>query len=367
MKYFLMVCIALSASQTIAEDDNVVDKGSPSFLERLFGSSQSGDEKQIKELQTELNASLVNHAALISEFNAYKESTAVEMSDLQRSIRANIKQLNNVERGLKESIKESSIAARRQAEYLKKQQQLAKKDLLAYKTSSKLRINELQKALNKNTNLDATKTLIDEKVGVVAKEAKEDFSILSKKHSEQVLYWVLALLAVAIFSMILFVLMRKQIISNEESVSKRLQETNDTLKAEQVSLDSKLIEMIESQLSIIKNTDVNKEEDHTLALKVADEIVRIRKNTSRMDKSTKGLKQLLASVARIQDNFAANGYEIVEMVGRQFDEGMKASVNFIIDEELEPEQSVISRVIKPQVNYQGVMIQSAQIEVSMGG
>lgn len=358
MKYFLMVCIALSVNQVIAQENNVVK-------------TESNAERQIKELKLELSSLLENQTQLISQFEAYRESNALKVSELQGQIKANVSQTNGVERQLKKNIKESTIANNRQNVSLKEQQRLVKENLVAYKSSSDIKIQELQGLANKNTNLDATnldatKTLIDEKVGVVAKEAREGISMLSKKNNEKMLYWVLALLVVAIFSTILFVLMRKQISNNEESVSKRLQETSDSLKAEQVSLDRKLIEIIESQLSILKNKDANKEEDHSLALKVADEIVRIRKNTSRMDKSIKGLKQLLASVTRIQDNFSANGYEIVEMLGRQFDEGMKASVNFVIDEELEPEQSIISKIIKPQVNYQGVMIQSAQIEVNIG-
>jgi len=85
-----------------------------------------------------------------------------------------------------------------------------------------------------------------------------------------------------------------------------------------------------------------------------------------MDENTKGLKQLSASVIRIQDNFASNGYEIVEMLGKSYNEGMKVSANFIPTENLESGEQVITRIIQPQVNYKGVMIQSAQIEVSLG-
>ncbi|MDQ7021502.1 MAG: hypothetical protein Q9M91_06800 [Candidatus Dojkabacteria bacterium] len=69
---------------------------------------------------------------------------------------------------------------------------------------------------------------------------------------------------------------------------------------------------------------------------------------------------------RIQDNFSSNGYDIVEMLNQPFDEGINASVNFITEEGLDENMRVITRIIKPQVNYQGVMIQSAQIEVSTG-
>ena len=85
-----------------------------------------------------------------------------------------------------------------------------------------------------------------------------------------------------------------------------------------------------------------------------------------MDSNIKGLKQLTASVKRIQDNFASNGYELVEMLGKEYNEGMKAVPNFIPNEDLEKGQQIITRIIKPQVNYKGEMIQSAQIEVSVG-
>lgn len=104
--------------------------------------------------------------------------------------------------------------------------------------------------------------------------------------------------------------------------------------------------------------------DHSLALKVAREIVRIELNLSRMDASVKGYKQLAKGVQRIKDNFKANDYEIVDMLGKQYQPGMKADVTFVTDESLETGQQIITRIIKPQVNYKQIMIQAAQIEVS---
>ena len=144
--------------------------------------------------------------------------------------------------------------------------------------------------------------------------------------------------------------------------------SSSTSDAGSAQYDNKILELIDSQLKIINAEDLGapQEEDHTLALKVADEIVRIQKNLSQMDEKTKGLKQLSASITRIQDNFASNGYEIVEMLGESYNEGMKVSANLIPDENLESGQQIITRIIKPQVNFNGVMIQSAQIEVSQG-
>lgn len=133
---------------------------------------------------------------------------------------------------------------------------------------------------------------------------------------------------------------------------------------ESVSLDNKLLELAERQLNATPAVSKQEETDHSLALKVADELVRIQVNMSHMDASVKGYKQLVKAVQRIKDNFSANGYEIVDMLGKPYNEGMKATANFIVDETLEEGQRIITGIIKPQINYNGTMIQSAQITVS---
>ena len=85
-----------------------------------------------------------------------------------------------------------------------------------------------------------------------------------------------------------------------------------------------------------------------------------------MDSKIKGHKNLSMAIKNIKDNYAASGYEIVEMLGKEYNDGMKVIANFIPDEELETGKQIISRIIKPQVNFKGEMIQAAQIEVSVG-
>lgn len=109
-----------------------------------------------------------------------------------------------------------------------------------------------------------------------------------------------------------------------------------------------------------------KELDHSLVLKIADEVIRIQKNLRRMDPEVKGIKQLNASIKRIQNNFSSNGYDLVDMLDKEYNEGMKVIANFIPNEDLESGQQIITRIIKPQVNFEGEMIQAAQIEVSVG-
>jgi hypothetical protein len=40
-------------------------------------------------------------------------------------------------------------------------------------------------------------------------------------------------------------------------------------------------------------------------------------------------------------------------------------INSVYDENLQKDEKIISKIIKPQVNYNDKMIQAAQIEVSM--
>ena len=135
----------------------------------------------------------------------------------------------------------------------------------------------------------------------------------------------------------------------------------------------KQTDLIESQLELLaqqkteSTINANAEPDHSLALKVASEINLIERNINLMDKGTKGLKQLERSVGKLKDNLSANGYEMPELLGKQYHQGMKVIVTSSIpDEELEKGSEIITKVLIPQVNYNEKMIQTAQIEVAVG-
>ena len=97
---------------------------------------------------------------------------------------------------------------------------------------------------------------------------------------------------------------------------------------------------------------------------LADRITFMEMTLFKMDPSVRGYKHLKRSIAQMKDNLAANGYEIVEMLGKPFHEGMKATVSFEDDDTLEPGTRIITNIIKPQINYRGEMIQASQISVS---
>ena len=153
-------------------------------------------------------------------------------------------------------------------------------------------------------------------------------------------------------------------IDEVRKAQEALQLAQTKMQEESVKLDDKLLEMFDKQISATPKVVGTDKPDHSLALKVADETVRIELNMSRMDSSIKGYKQLAKAVERIKDNFKANGYEIIDMLGKPYNEGMKVTANFVADEELEEGKQIITGITKPQINYNGQMIQAAQITVS---
>ena len=167
------------------------------------------------------------------------------------------------------------------------------------------------------------------------------------------------------FSGYLYVKRRKDYTSMSEvrKAQEALRIAQSKMQEDSVKLDNQMLALMEKQMNAT-STIVSTEADHSLALKVADEIVRIELNLSRMDASVKGYKQLAKAVERIKNNFQANGYEIIDMLGKPYNEGMKVVANFVPDETLKEGEQIITGVTKPQINYNGKMIQSAQITVS---
>lgn len=108
------------------------------------------------------------------------------------------------------------------------------------------------------------------------------------------------------------------------------------------------------------------EPNHNLPLKLADEINRMRKRLASLPEETKGLTPLKKSLERLEVELADQGYEIVEHTGMTYTENLSVKARFIPSDELGQDQRVITKVVTPQVNYKGVLIRMADIEVSIG-
>ncbi len=155
-------------------------------------------------------------------------------------------------------------------------------------------------------------------------------------------------------------------IGDVRRAQEALQAAQTKMQEESIKLDNQLLAIVQKQLdaSVPSANKATGEPDHSLVVKLADEIARIETNLSKMDKSVRGYKQLVQAKDRMINNVRANGYEIISLLGQEYNDGMQFQTRFVPDESLPEGKRIITGMIKMQVNYNGKMIQPAEIVVS---
>ena len=228
-------------------------------------------------------------------------------------------------------------------------------------------IDSLQKVCRQLENVQAIdRKEINGKIDITDSNIRASQDLLNNRTLwGGIIIFIIALLLIAI-AYIFYKRIQKgtSTIDDVRKAQEALQAAQSKMQEDSVKLDNQMLTLIQQQIAVIPSQSDNNKIDHSLALKVADEIVRIELNLSRMDSSVKGYKQLAKAVERIKNNFLANGYEIIDMLGKPYNEGMKVVANFVPDDNLKEGEQIITGITKPQINYNGQMIQSAQITVS---
>ena len=170
------------------------------------------------------------------------------------------------------------------------------------------------------------------------------------------------------FSIILILIVYLVLSKKWNSDTKKLANKQKEVLEKQIQDSQKLADWLYSEQNYTKDDPMGPTEeiDHSFAKRVADEIVRITTNLSRMDESIKGHKQLSASVRKLEQSLNVNKYELVKLLNQPYNEGLNLQATFVSDDSLAPDESIITRIIKPQINYKGKLIQAAQVEVSVG-
>ena len=256
-------------------------------------------------------------------------------------------------------------------QYILNQQKKGLKTLNLKSEKQENIIDSLNQLIQTNSkNIVTNSTELGTKIKQTDDNANSKISELDSNLSKNRLYWIIATLATLILGGLVYWLLGKRIQSNKTDVETQIKNTKTALEEESVKLDNKLVEVLTKQLDVIKTDQLSgkqtNENDHSLVLKVADRLTAMETNHYRMDPKTKGLKQLVRAVKSIKENYLSSGYEIVEMIGQEYKEGLNVTANFIPSEDIETGKRVITRIIKPQVNFNEKMIQAAQIEVSVG-
>lgn len=171
--------------------------------------------------------------------------------------------------------------------------------------------------------------------------------------------------------------LRRRQAKAQESVEQKTQALQQEISLSRAELEAQIVQELAKQSQLLEEQSaklqvpspatMNVAPDHSLALKLAGEITTIERNISFMDEGTRGLKQLRRSVGKLKDNLLANGYEMPELLHQKYVQGMNVIVvTTHQDDTLEAGVELISKVLVPQVNYQGKLIQAPQVEISIG-
>jgi len=103
-----------------------------------------------------------------------------------------------------------------------------------------------------------------------------------------------------------------------------------------------------------------------LAFKLADEITRMRQRIDSMPSDINGITQLSKSLDRLEEELNILGFELPVLLNKPYDEGLTVKARFIPSESIKTGEKIITKVIKPQINYKGQLVQIAEVEVSTG-
>ncbi|MFB6305572.1 MAG: hypothetical protein ABEH43_01025 [Flavobacteriales bacterium] len=168
------------------------------------------------------------------------------------------------------------------------------------------------------------------------------------------------LLLVSIFA---FLFSRKKRSRLEKELERKTREMTD----QQTNLDQELLSRLEELSKSFPSNSGSGEKnpDHSFAISVANEITRIERNLQKVE-DQKRIKALNKSVERLHRYLSEGGYQLRNLLGTEYKEGYNLEVlNFLEEDSLENNYPTISRVVKPQVEYKGAIVQRGQVDVSL--
>jgi predicted RNase H-like nuclease (RuvC/YqgF family) len=249
-------------------------------------------------------------------------------------------------------------------------------------------IDSLSRQTQANSNaISQTANELGIKIQETGAKNEGEITKVQDSLSKNSLYGIIGLLSAILLSGLLYWLLSKRqktdkteldgklenkTTSLKTDVISEIEKTKKELQQENIKLDLKLIEVLENQLKgnkpseTIGNSNEPSTIDHSIPLKVADEITRINAYANTLDPNSQDAKALKSSVKRLINTFKASQYDIIDLLGQKYDDGMKVSViSYIPDEKIQKGEEVISRIIKPLVKYKGEQIQAAQVDVSI--
>jgi len=230
-------------------------------------------------------------------------------------------------------------------------------------------IDSISKNVQSNTmNIQQTADSLGIKITTTESLSKQKYDELGNSLSKSTLYGIIALLFAILISVIVYFFLSKRQKTDKTEVIDQILKTKTVLEEEQIKVYSKITDIHQDQLSLLKqereNIPKGTEPDHSLAKKVAEEMVKMQMKLAHMDSKIRGHRQLTIAVTNVNDNLRANGYEITELLGKPYKDEMNMQASKEPDISLNPGEQKIIRVIKPEILYNGKNIQRAEVIVA---
>jgi predicted nucleic acid-binding Zn-ribbon protein len=220
--------------------------------------------------------------------------------------------------------------------------------------------------------INTTDSVLTHKILQTGKESDTKINSVSEKVSNRTLWGIIGVLAALLLSLLMYFFIRKQVSKDKSAVEDQIIKTRKSIEEEQVQVNTKLAELYNGQMELLKAerqnkpAAVNAEVDHSLVLKVADQITKMQMYLSRMDSKVRGFASLNIAVNNVVDNIKANGYDIIDHFNKPFNEGMNMDATMELDPSLDAGVQIIKRVIKPEIHFNNKLIQRAQVIVATG-
>lgn len=216
----------------------------------------------------------------------------------------------------------------------------------------------------KQTSSDMKKDISDTNDNINYKEK----AMMSAINTKSVYAGLIGLLAL-VLSVVIFIIYRRRVnqstldLNNIDSQITSLKNEQHRLEENIIASNDKLISAIEKQAVVVKTEDEIKDQDHSLALAVANELTRIQQNLNFMDPTVKGVSQLKNRAKAIMTTLNSKQYDIPDLLGKVYNEGDNIIATMELNEDMKEGTNRIKRVIRPQVSYKGKLIQAAEVFV----
>lgn len=206
--------------------------------------------------------------------------------------------------------------------------------------------------------------LLDSLIVELSTKSERQYQAFDKTINSRTLYWLLATAFLIIIIASIFYILKSKMSDQDDSLL-LVKKTQEKLENETLQLDTRLIQILEQKLDLAAiQPQKTKDVDHTLPIKLGEEIHRMRKRLNMMEES-QGTKVLAARIESLESKLNESGYEIIDLLGRKYDEGMElGNTQFIPDDSLKDGERIITRVIKPQISFKGEIIHAADVDIS---